>query len=731
MHKMAASFNAGFHGDSADLNNCTLCIDKFPSMPSNGHHQMPLGANSHHQLALPRFNNNNAFYGNGTPSGLSVGLGSISPENSDGGGGGLLADLLQTLGSTTITSSPSPPIISDLCSSGRATCGCDDGIIGLFRCRDCNEVLCENCVQAHQRVRVTKDHYIMRISSQGSLPSPGDSPDSLSSLTHSPPPNGSVTIAPQSLVANHSNILLAQKTEEALDLVNSTAAAVERRAAAISSEIRTMFCRLAAALAEREQKVLMRVERVSQAKLNALKQQAESLRLHLRVLTTSSPPTPNSTSPSTSPPAIPRSPPQFLPCEDDTMLFTAPEVQTLFASINKLGSVTSSGCADLTVASGEGLKRGVRGRSAAFTVRVADHLGEPRTTGRDMISAIVTDQSARMTHGDVQDRGDGSYLVSYLPRREGIHEVSVTLRGRPIRHSPFHPMVRTGRDYVNVGMPYCVFGQEGESEGDLCRPWGVACDKEGRIVVADRSNNRVQVFEADGTFRHKFGSQGCSPGQFDRPAGVSVDTLGRIVVADKDNHRIQIFTFEGVFLLKFGEKGSKPGQFNYPWDVATDSESRIVVSDTRNHRVQLFDHSGNFLCKYGFENCAGMWKHFDSPRGVCWAPDNRVIVTDFNNHRLVVIEPDFSTARFLGGEGSQAKQFLRPQGVAVDDEGHIIVADSRNHRVQIFEPNGGFVWKFGTSGTEPGELDRPSGICLTPNGKIVVVDFGNNRIQIF
>jgi tripartite motif-containing protein 71 len=67
--------------------------------------------------------------------------------------------------------------------------------------------------------------------------------------------------------------------------------------------------------------------------------------------------------------------------------------------------------------------------------------------------------------------------------------------------------VRTGRDYVTIGKPYCVFGQEGESEGDLCRPWGVACDKEGRIVVADRSNNRVQVFEADGTFRHRFGTQ--------------------------------------------------------------------------------------------------------------------------------------------------------------------------------------------------------------------------------
>jgi len=99
-----------------------------------------------------------------------------------------------------------------------------------------------------------------------------------SSLAHSPPPSSAMNIPPQqALVANHSNILLAQKTEEALELVNATAAAVERRAAAISSEIRTVFCRLAAALAEREQKVLMRVERVSQAKLNVLKQQVNEI----------------------------------------------------------------------------------------------------------------------------------------------------------------------------------------------------------------------------------------------------------------------------------------------------------------------------------------------------------------------------------------------------------------------------------------------------------------------
>ncbi|EEC17864.1 conserved hypothetical protein [Ixodes scapularis] len=39
--------------------------------------------------------------------------------------------------------------------------GCDEHIRAAGRCRDCNEMLCENCVWAHQRVRLTKEHTII------------------------------------------------------------------------------------------------------------------------------------------------------------------------------------------------------------------------------------------------------------------------------------------------------------------------------------------------------------------------------------------------------------------------------------------------------------------------------------------------------------------------------------------------------------------------------------------
>lgn len=298
--------------------------------------------------------------------------------------------------------------------------------------------------------------------------------------------------------------------------------------------------------------------------------------------------------------------------------------------------------------------------------------------------------------------------------------------GRPILGA-VRPVVV--REYRTVSL--VLGGTEGEANGQFCRPWGVCCDRVGNIIVADRSNNRIQIFRPNGSFSHQFGSHGTGEGQFDRPAGIAVDPKGHLVISDKDNHRIQIVTMEGNFVLMFGEKGCRDGQFNYPWDVAVNSIGNIVVSDTRNHRVQLFSNEGTFINKYGFDGSNPLWKQFDSPRGVCFSPNGSVIVTDFNNHRIVILDHRFEQGQCLGCEGSGIKEFLRPQGIICDDEGRIIVADSRNHRIQVFEKNGTFLWKIGQLGHGIGEMDRPSGICLNPDGHIIVVDFGNDRVQIF
>ena len=60
-------------------------------------------------------------------------------------------------------------------------------------------------------------------------------------------------------------------------------------------------------------------------------------------------------------------------------------------------------------------------------------------------------------------------------------------------------------------------------------------------MVCDSYNHRVQVFELSGKFVTKFGSEGSKRGEFKYPVSTASLSDGRIVVSDKNNHRIQIF----------------------------------------------------------------------------------------------------------------------------------------------------------------------------------------------
>ena len=59
-------------------------------------------------------------------------------------------------------------------------------------------------------------------------------------------------------------------------------------------------------------------------------------------------------------------------------------------------------------------------------------------------------------------------------------------------------------------------------------------------MVANRSNNRIEVFDKDGRFQFNFGKGGKLQGEFERPASLACDSMNRVIVTDKDNHRIQV-----------------------------------------------------------------------------------------------------------------------------------------------------------------------------------------------
>jgi len=141
-------------------------------------------------------------------------------------------------------------------------------------------------------------------------------------------------------------------------------------------------------------------------------------------------------------------------------------------------------------------------------VCIRDQLNEQCQTGGELVKLSILDPESRQVRFNIADCQNGLYKVSWKPVMEGDHLLSVTIKDRHIKDNPFRVRVRTGRNYNNIGTPVFTFGIEGEKEGELCRPWGVCCSREGYILVANRSNNRIEVFSAQGTFLYKFGTGG-------------------------------------------------------------------------------------------------------------------------------------------------------------------------------------------------------------------------------
>lgn len=233
-----------------------------------------------------------------------------------------------------------------------------------------------------------------------------------------------------------------------------------------------------------------------------------------------------------------------------------------------------------------------------------------------------------------------------------------------------------------------VFGIEGHNVGEFMRPASIHVTLDGKMFVADSGNNRVQIFDADGTPNYKFGKPGRKASQFNNPQGIAVNSQGNIYVVDSNNRRVQIFNYDGIFLKSFGPKikGSKGKdgrelELKHPADLVIDSKDQVYLIDFGNERIFLVDENGHFV-------------------------------------------------RVIGGKGDGPGQFNSPVDIAVDENDRLYVADQRNHRIQIFNSKGVFLQAFGSPGEGGGYFKEVSAVAAS-EGKIYVSDYKRDEIQVF
>jgi len=106
----------------------------------------------------------------------------------------------------------------------------------------------------------------------------------------------------------------------------------------------------------------------------------------------------------------------------------------------------------------------------------------------------------------------------------------------------------------------------------------VAIETNGDILIADGEgpNTRVARFSRHGKFIQSWGGKGTGPGQFNVPHSIALDSRGRIYVADRSNNRIQIFDPAGRFLTQWTNFGT-------PWGLFIKGNRIYVVDGTANN----------------------------------------------------------------------------------------------------------------------------------------------------
>jgi DNA-binding beta-propeller fold protein YncE len=137
-----------------------------------------------------------------------------------------------------------------------------------------------------------------------------------------------------------------------------------------------------------------------------------------------------------------------------------------------------------------------------------------------------------------------------------------------------------GQVLMTLGKP----GVRGNPPDALTDPTGAITDPaNGDIYVAESHTNvedpnligHVTVLDRSGRYLRIIGKTGTGAGEFRTPHMIAFDSQGRLIVADRHNHRIQILTKDGKFIAEYRE-------FSRPSGLAIDGNDTIYVADSES-----------------------------------------------------------------------------------------------------------------------------------------------------
>lgn len=152
--------------------------------------------------------------------------------------------------------------------------------------------------------------------------------------------------------------------------------------------------------------------------------------------------------------------------------------------------------------------------------------------------------------GVVKFKNDGTFLGILSPQENGkkilINNITIDNDGNLYLLSEEESHIYV---YDRKERFLFRFGEKGGCTGKLSRPQAVAIDnKYGRVYVVDYMRHTITTYDKFGKYMFEFGGLGWGEGWFQYPKDITVDHEGKVLIADTFNDRVQILKASELYI---------------------------------------------------------------------------------------------------------------------------------------------------------------------------------------
>ncbi len=228
-----------------------------------------------------------------------------------------------------------------------------------------------------------------------------------------------------------------------------------------------------------------------------------------------------------------------------------------------------------------------------------------------------------------------------------------------------------------------IIGSQGDKDGQMDGPEGLARDTNGDLYVTDEHNRRINIFDKSGAFLRRF------PVPQD-PQTVRV-VGDRVYVALNKRNYLAAYSKDGAELFRIGTAALFP---LFSWIAAIAAPLALAVLLILKRRKTAFVAAGAILLLAMLGSSIDYWHHdqpgqFRLPDFIAPSQDGKSLyITDRGNGRIQQVDLDGRLINCFGSYGKGPGQLRDPKDIVFDLDGNLIVADSGNHRLQVLTPEG-------------------------------------------